>query len=193
MADEQKPKPKQERELAFAYDNASTGSDAPVSFGVIPGLWTPGEAVKAEAFGMSIEQMRKAIRDYNLPLSEVKVAKGRAVETIDRGLNHLPTEDSLLSDPVRPSDAVIETTDGPIPAPAPAGVHKPLLPLAAAVQARNTVLSDGGSLEDAAAAARDAGGAWGDAVADATEEAARDNARALANRPADEPTAGGLE
>lgn len=158
---------------AFEYDNATTGSDAPVSFAVIPGIWTPGEAVLPSAFGMTLEQMREAVKEYGLPLKEVRVTEGKAVAELDRGLNHLATEDELLTAPPRPSDKVTETANGPIPAPAPGGAHPPLQPLAAAMEARNTVLSRGGSLEEAAQAARDAGGAWGEGLAEAAEAAAQ--------------------
>lgn len=172
--------------VAFEYDNATTGSDAPVSFAVIPGLWTPGEAVLPGAFGMSVEQMRTAIKDYNLPLREVKVAEKDAVSEPDRGLNHLPVEDTLLRMPPKPSAAATETDAGPIPAPAPAGVHRPLLPLAAAMQAKNTVLANGGTLEEAAAAAREAGGEHGEGIAEVLDAAALDYARAAEAAAEDE-------
>lgn len=158
---------------AFEYDNATTGSDAPVSFAVIPGIWTPGEAVLPSAFGMTLEQMREAVKEFNLPLKEVRVADGKAVAEIDRGINHLATEEQYLAAPAKPSDKVVATKDGPIPAPAPAGAQPPLQPLAAAMEARNTVLANGGTLEDAAKAARDAGGRYGEGVAEAAEAAAK--------------------
>jgi hypothetical protein len=162
------------RVVAYEYDNATTGSEAPVSFGVVPGIWTPGEAMLPEAFGMTVEQMRDAIREYNLPLREVRVAEGKAVAEVDKGFNHLPVETGSVGAPAQASEARLETKEGPIPAPAPAGVHRPLLPLAAAMQARNTVLAEGGSLEAAAAAARAAGGEWGEGIAEAAEAAHRD-------------------
>lgn len=171
---------------AFEYDNATTGSEAPVSFGVIPGVWTPGEAVLPEAFGMTLQQMRDAVHEYNLPLKEVRVAPAKARAELDRGPNRMETEGSLITVPAKPSDAYVETKDGPIPAPAPEGVHKPLQPLAAAMQARNTVLSQGGSLEDAAKAARAIGGAAGEQIADLAETAAADWQRALDAQAADE-------
>lgn len=177
--------------IAFEYDSASTGSDAAVSFGVIPGIWTPGEAVAPEAFGMSVQQMRDAIEEHNLPLVEVKVGASKVVSELDKGLNHLPTEARRLGDPGKPSDRVVETNRGPLPASGGSGNHPELLPMTAAMQARNTVLATGGTLEDAAAAAREAGGEWGDGIAEVTEAAAADAGEAAGHDEAPELTDAG--
>ena len=150
---------------AFQYDNTRTGADHDVQFGVVPGTWTPNVPVLAEAFGMTDDQMRDTIAEFNLPIVEVEVAERDAVSQLDRGPNRFESEQDAVRVNPKPDDRVRMTKDGPIPAAPRADAHPPLQPLTAAMQARDTVRSQGGSMEDAAEAARDAGGDAGAEVA----------------------------
>lgn len=151
--------------VAFEYDNAGTGAEHPVEFGVIPGVWEPGVPVLASAFGMTVGEVRDAIKEFALPLVEVHVAEGDALEELPHVGNRFESEQDHERLTPAPDNRVRLTRDGPIPAGPSGANHPPLQPLAAAMQARNTVLSRGGTLEDAASAAEAAGGDAGELLA----------------------------
>jgi len=68
--------------LAFVLPEGAVGN-GPMTFPGFPGVWTPGEAIEAQAFVAlgafeSVEAMSAAVAELGLPLEEKSVKKGSA-------------------------------------------------------------------------------------------------------------------
>lgn len=79
--------------LAFVLPEEAVSSSSPTTFPGFPGVWTPGEAVEAQAFVdagafESVEAMSQAVAELALPLEEKSVKKGSAPLPVPE--NHVP-------------------------------------------------------------------------------------------------------
>lgn len=66
-------------EVAFVLPADSAQVAEPVVFPDVPGVWTAGEPKVAAAVGLSVQEMRDKIKEFDLPLKETK-ADGKDTE-----------------------------------------------------------------------------------------------------------------
>jgi hypothetical protein len=71
-------------ETGFVLPVESASSTAPQTIPGLPGIWTPGEAQAATAFGLTVTEMRDLISDLNVAVEEESAVDKPAGDWLDR-------------------------------------------------------------------------------------------------------------
>lgn len=66
---------------AFELDDSVAATEDGVTLANIPGIWRKGEKYLPAALGLTLAELREAIKELGLPLREVKVGEGQAYDT----------------------------------------------------------------------------------------------------------------
>lgn len=73
------------RESAWELDEDRIAASADGSYiAGLPGLWKPGEAIHAEAFGYTVSEFDELVVELDLPLRKVSVKGGTALRSLQR-------------------------------------------------------------------------------------------------------------
>lgn len=97
---------------AFELDDTVAATPDGVTFGGgIPGIWREGEKYLPAALGMTVTELREAIKELNLPLVEVKVGEGEAYDTFapddsNRFASELVTAGGVPVEVIEPDEPV---------------------------------------------------------------------------------------